>query len=40
MAPRPDYGAKGCCGPAAFILIAGVLGTLAYGLTEPVRWFV
>ena len=40
MASRPDYGAKGCCGPAAFVLIAGVLGSLAFGLTEAVRWLV
>ena len=29
ISSRQDYGAKGCCGPAAFALLAGLFGALA-----------
>jgi len=29
MSHRPDYGPKGCCGPAALALLTLIIGALA-----------
>lgn len=34
MNHRPDYGSKGCCGPAAFAMLAVIVG----GLTALGWW--